>query len=52
LQLVSNPNVTKRVIVGDPTNALFQTLGSSNVTINGVAFATTGRVGEKASWGA
>lgn len=48
-QLVSDPSVTKRIIVGDATNALWTSSAASTVTINGVAYTVTGRVGEKRS---
>lgn len=52
LQGVSDTSIKKKVIIGDSDNALFNSLNSQQVTINNVAFTTTGRVGEKASWGA
>lgn len=46
LQLKSDPNVKKKVVVGDSTNAIFAADSTTDVTINGVVWATTGRVGE------
>ena len=49
LQLQSDPAVSKRVIVGDVDNALWTSSAASTVTINGVAYTITGRVGERRS---
>lgn len=50
LALVSNPAVTKSAIICDVTNPLFARDASGTVTINGVAYTITGRIGEKASF--
>lgn len=52
LQGVTDESIKKKVIIGDPDNEIFNTLSASTVTINNVSFVTTGRVGERASWGA
>lgn len=44
---VDEPSKRKRIIIGDPDNALFASAAASNVTINGEVFTVTGRVGEK-----
>lgn len=48
-QSVDEPSKRKRVIIGDPANALFASKASSNVTINSEVFVVTGRVGEKST---
>lgn len=50
LSLVSDPTVTKRAFICDPDNSLFARDAATTVTINGVAFNVTGRVGEQASF--
>ena len=47
IKSVDEPSKRKRVIIGDPTNSMFASAASSNVTINGEVFVVTGRVGEK-----
>jgi hypothetical protein len=49
LQQVTNPRVRKRAIVCDLVNSLFLSSAASIVTINGVEFVVTGRVGEARS---
>lgn len=50
LSLDSNPTVKKTAIVCAVANPLFASDTSGSVTINGVAWSITGRVGEKASF--
>ncbi len=50
LESAADPTVRKRVFIGDALNTLFAADSSQNVTINGVVFRTTGRVGEKVSF--
>lgn len=49
LSLNSDTNITKRVIIGDIENALYQSSAPTQVTINGVAWTVTTRVGERRS---
>jgi hypothetical protein len=49
LALVSDPTITKKAIVSEADNTLFAADGASTVTINGVSWVVTGRVGEKRS---
>lgn len=49
LQLDSDPAVRKTAIIGDVANSLFASTAASEVTINGVLWKVTGRVGEKSS---
>lgn len=49
-QLEDNPRVKKRIVIGSPTAASFDTETSTTLIINGQNFVTTGRVGEKASF--
>lgn len=46
LALTSDPNVRKNAVVCDAANALFTADGSTQVTINGVTWITTGTRGE------
>lgn len=46
VQSKTDPDVKKKIVIGDPTNTLYASDSSSEVTINGVVFVTTGRVGE------
>ncbi len=46
----NDPSVRKKIFIGDPLNTLFAADSSQNVTINGVVFVTTGRVGERVSF--
>lgn len=50
LALDSDPTITKTAIICDVANALFARDAAGDVTINGVAWNITGRVGEKASF--
>lgn len=50
LQGKDDPNIKKKVVVGDIGNSLFAAEGSQEVTINGVVFVTTGKVGESVSF--
>ena len=50
LQGKDNPEIKKKVVVGDIGNSLFAAEGSQEVTINGVVFVTTGKVGESVSF--
>lgn len=49
LEQQNDPSVKKRVIIGDIENALYQSNQPSVVTINGVPFVVTTRVGERRS---
>ncbi len=44
-----DPSITKRIIIGDIENALYQSSAPSPVTINGVQYTVTTRVGERRS---
>lgn len=46
LQGKDDPSLKKRVIVGKIDNSSFAAEGSTEITINGVVFVTTGKVGE------
>ncbi len=49
----SKPGSTKRVkIVVEPDSPLYKTAGPMPVTISGIMYVTTGRVGESLTWGA
>lgn len=50
VELDSDPSVRKKIYIGDATLALYATLAPTQVTINGVGFTTTGRVGERATF--
>lgn len=50
LQLQSDPNVKKRVVIAESDNTLFAADSSQTVTINSVVWQTTGRVGERVSF--
>lgn len=50
LQLVSDSAVRKRVNIGAVDNVLFAGDSAQTVNINGVAWTTTGRVGEAVSF--
>ena len=50
VEAVGDPNVRKRIFIGDRLNTLFSGDTSQTVTINGVEFQTTGRVGERVSF--
>jgi hypothetical protein len=45
-----DPTVRKRIFIGKNDNTLFAADESQEVTINGVVFVTTGRVGERVSF--
>lgn len=49
LSLDSDPNITKRVIIGDIENTIYQSSAPTSVTINGAAWTVTTRVGERRS---
>lgn len=49
LQLQTDAKVSKKAIVGDPENALWTSNAASTVSINGVSWTITGRVGEARS---
>lgn len=49
LSLNSDTSVRKKAIVCNPENALWVSSAASTVTINGVAWTITGRIGEKRS---
>lgn len=50
MQSEAEPEVKKKVIIGDPANALFAAVASSTRIINGVTYVSTGRVGEAVSF--
>lgn len=50
LSLVSDPTVRKTAIICDAANPLFARDAAGTVTINGVAWNITGRIGEQASF--
>ncbi len=47
--LQSDPSVRKKAIICDYTNTLFLSNGPDEVTINGVVWIATARIGEKRS---
>lgn len=47
VQLQSDPRVTKSIIVCNPDALNWVNSGATNITINGVTFVITARVGEK-----
>jgi hypothetical protein len=49
LALQSDPTVTKKAIICDYTNSLYLSSARSPVTINGVVWEITARIGEKRS---
>jgi len=49
LALESDPNVTKRAIIGTNDNSLYASNGPTVVVINGVNWVVTTRVGERRS---
>lgn len=49
LALQSDTSIRKKAIMGDYTNSLFLSSAPSQVTINGVIWIITGRIGEKRS---
>lgn len=49
LQQKDAPTVKKKAIICDLVNSLFLSSAASEVTINGVVYVVTGRVGEKRS---
>lgn len=49
MSLNSDPSVTKKAVIGDIENALFQSSAPTQVTINGVVYTVTTRVGERRS---
>lgn len=50
VQQKSDPSVKKRIVIGKADNTLFAGDSSQEVTINGVLFETTGRVGESVTF--
>lgn len=49
LALTATPTIKKKAIVCDADNTTFAADGASTLTINGVSWTVTGRVGEKRS---
>ena len=50
VQQKDDPTVRKRITIGSADNTLFAGDSAQEVTINGVVFVTTGRVGEAVSF--
>jgi len=46
----TDPSLKKRITVGKIDNSAFAAEGSTEITINGTVFVTTGRVGEAVSF--
>lgn len=46
----TDPSLKKRIICGTADNSAFAAEGSTELTINGVEYVTTGRVGEAVSF--
>lgn len=50
VQQKDDPTVRKKIVIGSADNTLFAGDSAQDVTINGVVFTTTGRVGESVSF--